>query len=142
MYCSVRCRNDAYDHYHRMECAILPIAMEFGEEEPAWLALRILFVATKQGEELERILKHPAYQEPMKNIDSSVLENFDSDFMHVYNLMFNFQRPEGQWHPSCINAVTYLYVLKHSEFFAAYIGQNVRVNYRFLIIRRFSIEIL
>lgn len=133
MYCSVQCRNDAYDRYHRIECAILTIAMKFGEEEPAWLALRMLFLVTKQGEELETILKHPAYQEPLKDADASVLENFDSDFMHVYNLMLNSHRGEGQWHPSCINAVTYLYMLKHSEFFTASTGQNVSVDSSFLI---------
>lgn len=129
MYCSVGCRNDAYNRYHRIECAILPIAWDFGESELAWLSLRILLIATKQGEELETILKDPAFQEPMKNTDPSVEYNFDSTFLHVYNLMFNYLRPTGKLHPGCINAVVILYILKHSNFFAASTSEKVRYNH-------------
>ena len=121
MFCSQRCRDDAMNRFHRTECSILIKAFKFMDEisEKYWLAIRLLLIVTKQGEELEMLMQHPVYKDPFSNVPSSVPTTFDSkDFAHMFSLVTHVdKRPAGSWDDKLEMAVGFLYILKSASFF-------------------------
>lgn len=108
------------NRFHRIECPILINAFNSTEiVEKDWLALRLLLVATKQGKELETLMQHPVYKNPLNDVLSNIPTTFDSkNFSHMFNLVNHLdKRPPGSWDDKIGMAGLLLYILKSSSFF-------------------------
>lgn len=134
MFCSAHCRDKAYALFHRIECQIfskLPADM-VNELLKSWVNVRVLLVITKQGEELDQIMNHPAYKLPLA-------ESFSHDVKKVFNSQ-EFSSVLAHGKSTCNNRfedfntkfklplfrsiMTVIYNLRHSSFF----GNQFRGN--------------
>lgn len=120
MFCSQRCRDIAMNRFHRTECSILINAVNLTKvHEKDWLAVRLLLIATKQGEELGMLMQHPVYKNPFSNNFNCVPATFDSkDFANMFSMVNHLdKRPAGSWDDKLEMAVWLLHLLKSSSFF-------------------------
>ncbi|XP_033215333.1 SET and MYND domain-containing protein 4-like [Belonocnema kinseyi] len=53
LYCSLKCRSEAFEKYHKIECQIANVRSPMGPQTT--LFLRTLLVATKQGEDFQEV---------------------------------------------------------------------------------------
>lgn len=144
MFCSTRCRENAFALFHRVECQIVSklASLEGDGLLATWDPVRILLVITKQGEELDRIMNHPAYKHPLaKTFSPNLKERFNSqDLSSVLRCMrvtscnnlddFSF---DNEFDLSKFRTVSlWLYFLKQSTFFGEQ-GQENQVKIQFII---------
>lgn len=92
MYCSRRCRDDAFTLSHRIECQILSLLGNFPLANTVWLAIRVLMVMTRQGEDLGKLMKHARFKNPMEKACNAVPKKVDSqDPIHLLDMKENIQ---------------------------------------------------
>lgn len=84
------------------------------------LAVRILIVAAKQGENLMHLYNHPTFKHPLSITRSNITDCYDSsDYLSVHNLEDNYsKRSVANLFRRSTDAAVLLHILKHSSFFA------------------------
>lgn len=103
MFCSIKCQDAALNNFHRVECQILPSFLKLKLSEREILAVRMLLLATKQGQEMKEFMKDPDFSQPFVkrkvelnkkyntknyhiicNLEDKLTELSSEDFSHIY----------------------------------------------------------
>lgn len=121
MYCSERCRREAYDSYHRVECIVVPLFSVSEQQEVILLALRTFFIGTKQGSELTNLMNDPNVYDCLEGMweDANVpqLENYLSVLNLIWRVNDNeFPSPVSMFAAYTIAGILFG-ALKHVNFF-------------------------
>lgn len=116
MFCTAACLESAYKRFHRLECKIIGHIQHFGIKDSAWLAIRMLMVASNQGRTLETMMKHSIFGNPMIK-ETNVLPRMDLEtYAHIHNLEDHVEERRFDY-PNGLMAALLLHILKHSSFF-------------------------
>lgn len=92
MFCGERCRNEALNRFHRLECEILMFLLAAAPYKEELLALRILSIVTKQGAALAELMEHPVYMQPFTRTKRDLTAKFDpDDYSNFHNLLNHFE---------------------------------------------------
>lgn len=130
MFCGEKCRDNALERYHRVECQIIYYAHHFNIEDEMWLAMRILMIATKQGKELKALMEHSTFKNPMEINRKYIPSKFDpEDYLNLHHLEDNANC--SPFEESCkfgFTAALLLHMLKKSEFFGEKKKSNEKVS--------------
>lgn len=89
MYCSQLCKEDAFKQYHQIECQMDLYFQALMKTLPfnIRLTIRTFLVATKQGEDLEKLMQNSFFKNPMKKAIDPISKKFNSeDAVHLLNL--------------------------------------------------------
>lgn len=62
MFCGQKCRAEALVSFHRVECQIMPTLLRLQLEDKEMLALRMVLIATKQGEDLKSFTNYSFFE--------------------------------------------------------------------------------
>lgn len=121
MFCGERCRNEALELYHRMECeylfALRPLVV--GQSNIEVLTLRVLMKATKQGTKLCELMEHPIFSEPFtKNGFDVNAKLLLDDYLTIHNHEDNFAKmPDMMQFKKAVTAAVLVDILKRTSFF-------------------------
>lgn len=93
MYCSERCRQEAFDLYHRIECKMLVIFNSVLHKWPQLkedplLVLRLFLIGTKQGSELTKLMNDPNVYDSLEGKRSIVGVPYPADYLSFLNLIW------------------------------------------------------
>lgn len=131
MFCSERCRENATDLFHDIECPILATALTLKVSEMEWLAFRTLIVAAKQGKQLMTLMMHPLYGHPISEKTCELSEKYISeDYLTVHNLEDNFtKRCAADIFQRSVAVAILLHLLKQTSFFSHMNCEDVQVRF-------------
>lgn len=94
MYCSERCRKEAFDLYHRIECRILPwvrlMEDSGGELDNILLCLRMFLIGTKQGSLLTELMRNSNVYDCLEGKLNCVDVSYRDDYLSILNLPWRF----------------------------------------------------
>ncbi|XKL63381.1 hypothetical protein PGB90_005745 [Kerria lacca] len=121
MFCNPKCRNEAWEQYHKIECRFLIILfrneVSFSDDE--LLCLRMFLIATKLGKELKALMEHEVYGKLMS--DKSFQENTrfcNTDYYNIHNLEDRLEnRTNGLWDVVTKTAAHMIHIFKMISFF-------------------------
>lgn len=128
MFCSERCRDEAFRLYHQIECQLLPTLVKLDIDKFGLLSLRILMIASNQSKSLNELMRHPIYGQPICERYSDFRDRFvSSDYFTVHNLADNFyKRTIADLFRKSIEAACLLHLLMQTSFFRFDDNSNVR----------------
>lgn len=119
LFCSKSCLQKALNCFHRIECQILSLVGYPVETSLNWLAIRLLMMATKQGKEIEALMTHPVFKNPLKKPTGEFPDRFESqDYYNIQNLEDHLDKKDNS---SLLSAV-----------FSVSIHVNILMNTSFL----------
>lgn len=139
MFCSIRCRENAFEKFHRIECQIFSMLMDPDEEDVSmmtWATVRILLIATKQGQELDQMMSHPVYKFQLKKKcrpnpnEKLQLQDYSSIFYHgQFSCANKFKDFGSELSLNPFLAVArWMYFLKQTSYFGKEGKNQVKFN--------------
>lgn len=142
MYCSQRCLKDDFNRSHQIECQFylhayclgLPLSSSFQ------LAIKTLIVVTKQGENLEKLMKDPLTENPLKPTPNAVPEKLcpQNDIHRILSLLNDDSLYSCPYDSSKLSeaALSFYcgfimsYILKQTTYFDAAMAEKTEVSYQ------------
>lgn len=132
MFCSDKCRREALDTFHAVECKIIPFLVQMELNQFAFLALRILLIASNQGKSLKNLITHPVYSQPFYRRPFNANEIYDSgEYAAVHDLFDNFEKKDTHFlFYRAATAAFLVHILKMTTFFEDTVGESsLEVSY-------------
>lgn len=132
MFCSNKCRQEAFDTFHAVECKIIPFLVQMELNRFAHLALRILLVASNQGKSLKNLITHPIYSQPFCRRPFNANEIYDSrEYAAIHDLFDNFDKKDTNFQfYRATTAALLVHILKKIKFFEDSVGEScMEVSY-------------
>lgn len=121
MYCGNRCRQEAYELYHRVECEIISFFPDIEVIRADMLALRILLIGTEQGKLLLSLRRNENFKNIFKDTPKYIpYQKYTRDYLSVCNLKITKRKLLKSTRDTQIRvcrAVLMLHLLKQSSFF-------------------------
>lgn len=119
MFCDEKCREESMTRYHAIECNILSLLLALGVRKMELLTVRILMIATQQGQSISDLFDDPIFGDPLpsKPLDINTVYNSES-YQSVHTLEDNFSKrpPSDSFQRATISAIL-LHVIKSTSFF-------------------------
>lgn len=119
MFCNDKCRQEAFDSFHSIECKFIASLVSLKLNRTACLALKILLVATDQGKSLNALMAHPVYGQSFNRQLFDSNDVYDSrKYAAVHDLIDNFEKKDVlfQFYRAATAALL-VHILKQSPFF-------------------------
>lgn len=126
LFCSEKCRQAAYDSYHRTECQMGALYWDGSKLCTIFycLALRTLLVGTEQGAKLGDLMKTLTFEDIFGRTLDPVNKPFTNDYKALLRLPKTFD--EKLIKSRMIHAIEVVVVLRRVGFF-----ENVRNTFRY-----------
>ena len=121
MYCSNRCRDQAYNLYHRMECKLWPFYESERLDSQSITAIQTLFVGTKQGTYLNDLVMNLDVRNIFDEKINPVDKPFKNDYSSILKLFWTFREPSKD---SILLAVKVIAILQDMSFFGKDLNEN------------------
>ena len=116
LYCSERCRKQAYDSYHRIECQLWPFYSQQFSSMAFRMAVRTLLIGTEQGTKLDDLMNTLTIENIfVENNHPPVNDPLDCNYLTTLTLYRNFD--ETIMRSQIVNAVKTIIWLRRLHFF-------------------------